>query len=111
MQERLLCCQLLKVSPTILRLYDVRHVRCVDPANATAVQGEGVTDSAGDFTPSPVAERLISTADVRDIVENSPDSAFLIDVRATNEYNGDAPFGSGMAAVCTSDAVHLFTWA
>ena len=73
----------------------MRHVRCVDPANATAVQGEGVTDSAGDFTPSPVAERLISTADVRDIVENSPDSAFLIDVRATNEYNGDAPFGSG----------------
>ncbi|NJR42089.1 MAG: hypothetical protein HC767_04990 [Akkermansiaceae bacterium] len=59
------------------------------------MQGQGTTGEQGNFTPSPVAMRLISTADVLDIVQNSPNDSMIIDVRGIDEYNGASPYGSG----------------
>ena len=69
-----------------------------------------MTDNEGDFTPSPVADRLISTADVLDIVQNRPNDTFIIDVRAANEFNGDAPFGSGTPLFLQRGAVVVQSW-
>lgn len=61
------------------------------------MQGVAISGNTGDFTPEPVADRLISTADVLNLVQTAPDDIYLIDVRGRNEYDGSAPFGSGAA--------------
>lgn len=57
-------------------------------------KGVAISGNTGDFTPEPVADRLISTADVLNLVQTAPDDIYLIDVRGRNEYDGAAPFGS-----------------